>query len=316
MDKKRIAIIGIGYLGTRHLKTCYDLSDYIEIVSICDINKNNVEPLAKEYQCDFCLDYQEIPLDIDGVIVSVPTEFHYEVAHYFLKKHINVFIEKPITTTLDQANKLVQLAKDNHLKLQVGHIERFNSAFQSVQGAMSNPMFIECHRLNNFPNRSLDIGVVMDLMIHDIDIILGLIPSPIKSIQAVGVSVLTPFEDIANVRLTFENNCICNLTASRISDEVMRKIRIFQESSYISLDYVKQEAFFYKKTTCNISKESFPIEKEDPLKKEVKHFIDCINNDVTPLVSGTEARNALKIALQITNTIISQKNNYPNGNTK
>ena len=191
----------------------------------------------------------------------------------------------------------------NNLKLQVGHIERFNAAFESIKHFTRNPLFIECHRLNHFPNRSLDIGVVMDLMIHDIDIILGIIPSAIRDIQAVGVNVLTPLEDIASVRLTFENGCVCNLTASRVSEEVMRKIRIFQKDTYISLDYVKQEAFIYKRHQNQILKHGLPIEKEEPLKKELEHFIDCVQQDRIPLISGTEGREALSVALEISEKI-------------
>jgi len=204
---------------------------------------------------------------------------------------------------VEQADELIALAEKNNLKLQVGHVERFNAGFQSVQRFTTKPLFIECHRLNHFPNRSLDIGVVMDLMIHDIDIILGLISSPIKDIQAVGVNVLTPLEDIASVRITFANGCVCNLTASRVSDEVMRKIRLFQKDTYISLDYVQQEAFIYKKYEHQILKHALPIEKEEPLKKEIEHFLDCICHNQNPLISGPEGREALKVALTISEKI-------------
>ena len=199
-----------------------------------------------------------------------------------------------------------------NLKLQVGHVERFNAAFQAIRslarsrsgtGQALNPLFVECHRLNHFPNRSLDLNVVTDLMIHDIDIVLGLVDSPIQDIQAVGVNVLTDLEDIANARLTFQNGCVCNLTASRVSDEVMRKIRIFLKDTYISLDYVKQEAFLYEKNGTSISKKSLPIEKEEPLKKELESFLDCILKDTKPLVSGVEGRAALEVALKITQTL-------------
>jgi predicted dehydrogenase len=187
--------------------------------------------------------------------------------------------------------------------LQVGHVERFNSAFTTIEPIVQNPLFIECHRLNLFPNRSLDIGVVMDLMIHDIDIILGLVKSPIKDIQAVGITVLTDKEDIANVRLTFANGCVCNVTASRISPEVTRKIRLFTKNAYISLDYAKQEANMYTKDETGIHKRSIPIEKEEPLKKELESFLDCVREDLRPKVSGVEGRQALKVALDINKKI-------------
>ena len=198
-----------------------------------------------------------------------------------------------------EADRLVDAAKAHNVKLQIGHIERFNNAFQAIKDIARDALFIECHRLNHFPNRSLDIGVVMDLMIHDIDIVQGLIRQPVADIQAIGINVLTDKDDIANVRLTFANKAVCNLTASRISPEVMRKIRIFIPNAYISLDYVKQEAFIYCKDGTAITKRSLPIEKEEPLKRELSHFIECVRDNKAPLVSGIEGREALKTALAI-----------------
>ena len=212
-------------------------------------------------------------------------------------------IEKPITDNLRQAKALIKLARKKKIILQVGHVERFNSAFIAVQKIVTSPRFIECHRLSPFPNRSLDIGVVFDLMIHDLDILLGLIHSRVKHIDAVGVSVLTPFEDIANVRLHFQNGCIANLTASRISEEPLRKIRIFLKDTYISLDYQLQEAFCYKKEKTAIIKTPLPIEKEEPIKKEIESFLLCVRNNRKPVVSGLEAYQALKLATKIRDII-------------
>lgn len=299
MHKIKVAIVGVGHLGSRHLKTYNELRDKIELIGICDVREEIALPLAKEYNIPFFKNYRELQGKVDAVNICVPTSLHHEIASYFLNQRIHTFIEKPITTTLDQANELIALAEKARVKLQIGHVERFNAAFEAVKHLAQNPLFIECHRLNLFPNRSLDIGVVMDLMIHDIDIILGINPSPVKDIQAIGVNVLTKFEDIASVRLSFANGCVCNLTASRISDEVMRKIRIFQKDKYISLDYVKQEAFVYTKENGTISKNSLPIEKQEPLRKELEHFIDCIREDKTPIISGKEGKDALEIALRI-----------------
>lgn len=299
MYKIKVAIVGVGHLGSRHLKTYNELRDKIELIGICDVREEIALPLAKEYNIPFFKNYRELQGKVDAVNICVPTSLHHEIASYFLNQRIHTFIEKPITTTLDQANELIALAEKARVKLQIGHVERFNAAFEAVKHLAQNPLFIECHRLNLFPNRSLDIGVVMDLMIHDIDIILGINPSPVKDIQAIGVNVLTKFEDIASVRLSFANGCVCNLTASRISDEVMRKIRIFQKDKYISLDYVKQEAFVYTKENGTISKNSLPIEKQEPLRKELEHFIDCIREDKTPIISGKEGKDALEIALRI-----------------
>ncbi|MBF0533216.1 MAG: Gfo/Idh/MocA family oxidoreductase [Candidatus Omnitrophica bacterium] len=301
MKKIKIAIIGIGHLGARHLKIYSELSDQVEIIGVCDIKEDRA--LAQQYKTPFFADYHQLAGKIDAVCICVPTLLHYEIARFFLNNGIHTFIEKPITTTLEQADELVALAKKADLRLQIGHVERFNAAFQSIKHFTKDPLFIECHRLNHFPNRSLDIGVVMDLMIHDIDIVLGLISCPIERIDAVGVNVLTPLDDIASVRLTFANGCVCNLTASRISDEVLRKIRLFQKDTYISLDYVKQEAFIYKRHARQILKHALPIEQHEPLKKENEHFIACVRDHKRPLIAGEEGREALKVALEITQQI-------------
>ena len=308
IDKLNIAIIGIGHLGSRHLKVYDELKDRVNIVGICDVKQRRTQKLATHYKVPFFKNYKDLLGKVNAVNICVPTTNHFDVAKYFLENGVHTFVEKPITTTVPQAEKLTQLAHKNNLKLQVGHVERFNSAFRSITTFAKDPLFIECHRLNFFPNRSLDIGVVMDLMIHDIDIILGLISSPVKDIQAVGVKVLTPLEDIANARITFKNGCVCNLTASRVSDETMRKIRIFLKNTYISLDYVQQEAFVYKKLWRRITKHALPIEKEEPLKKELESFIDCVQNDQKPLVSGIEGTEALKVALKITDIIWKNPN--------
>lgn len=309
MGKKlNVGIIGIGHLGSRHLKVYDSLRDRINIVGICDINEEEIKKSAKQYRLPFFTDYRLLLDKIDAVNICVPTIYHHEIAKDFLNHRIHTFIEKPMTKTAEQADELIQIAQQNNLKLQIGHVERFNSAFLAIKHFINEPLFIECHRLNQFPHRSLDIGVVMDLMIHDIDIILGLNNSGIKNFHAVGINVLTELEDIASARIIFNNGCVCNLTASRISDEVMRKIRIFTKDAYISLDYVKQEAFIYKKHGGMISKHALPIEKEEPLKKEIESFLDSIANNTKPVVSGVEGRDALKLALEITQQIHDSRN--------
>lgn len=303
MKKVKIGIIGIGNLGTKHLKTVTELSEHTELIGIHDVSKESAPKLAERYGTKFFDSNDDLAQEVEAVIICVPTEHHHKIAKFYLEKGIHTFIEKPLTQTIAEADDLIRIADEKKLILQVGHVERFNTAFESIKHFTVNPLFIECHRLNKFPHRSLDIGVVMDLMIHDIDIILGLNNSPIKSIDAIGINVLTSLEDIANVRLTFENNCVCNLTASRVSEEVTRKIRIFQENTYISLDYVKQEAFIYKKHDDSILKHSLPIEKEQPLTKEIIHFAECIRNQQTPIVSGVEGRDAMDVALQISEII-------------
>jgi len=241
--------------------------------------------------------------ELDAVSIVSPTVTHHEIALFFLQQDVDVLVEKPMTPTLEEAKELFRLARQTGAVLHVGHVERFNGAVQELRKIVERPILIESRRLGPFVPRVQTDTVVMDLMIHDIDIVLGLVDSPIQDIQAVGVNVLTDLEDIANARLTFQNGCVCNLTASRVSDEVMRKIRIFLKDTYISLDYVKQEAFLYKKNGASISKTSLPIEKEEPLKKELESFLDCILQDTQPLVSGVEGRMALEVALKITQTL-------------
>jgi predicted dehydrogenase len=299
MKKIKVAVVGVGHLGSRHLKTYHQLKDIIEFVGISDMNKDIGQKLAREFHTTFFPDYHELIGKIDALSICTPTSSHCEVGLAFLNAGIHALIEKPIAMDVAEADRLVAAAQAKDLKLQIGHIERFNNAFQAIKDIARDARFIECHRLNHFPNRSLDIGVVMDLMIHDIDIVQGLINTPVADIQAIGINVLTDKDDIANVRLTFENKAVCNLTASRVSPEVMRKIRIFIPNAYISLDYVKQEAFIYRKEGAAITRSALPIEKEEPLKRELAHFIECVREDKKPIVSGIEGRDALKTALAI-----------------
>jgi predicted dehydrogenase len=308
MKKINLALIGCGFLGTRHLKTLHALKNKVNIVAICDHHVEHAKPLARQYHVPYESDYKNLLGKVDAVNICTPTITHFEIAKFFIENKVHTFVEKPITYSLEEAQILIELAEKNKVKLQVGHVERFNSAFQAVAPMAANPLFVECHRLNLFPNRSLDIGVVMDLMIHDIDIILGMVKSTVKDIQAVGINVLTDKEDIANARVTFHNGCVCNITSSRISPEVTRKIRMFIPNAYISLDYAKQEAFIYNKDEKGgIHRKSLPIEKEEPLKKELDHFCDCIIHDKRPLVSGEEAKEALKLAIEITQKIWDHK---------
>jgi len=302
MDKIRVAVIGVGHLGSIHAKIYKEIEN-CSLVAVCDVNKARAEEIAKALNVAGYANYEDLFDKVDAVSVSVPTKLHYKVASDFLRHNIHALVEKPFTPDLKEADSLIEIARKNNLILQVGHIERFNSAFAATQKIIKNPKFIECHRLSPFPNRSLDVGAVLDIMIHDIDIILGLVNSKIKKIESVGINVLTKLEDIANSRITFENGCVANLTASRISDETMRKIRIFQENTYISLDYKEAKACVYRKGLLKITKEDLPIEKKQPLEKELESFIDCVKNHKEPLVSGPVAREALKVALEIQNQI-------------
>ncbi len=298
MNKLKVGVIGVGHLGSIHAKI-YKESPNCQLVGLCDSNPESLNRACANLGVAGYNDYQELFGKVDAVSVAVPTLLHHKIATGFLKAGIHTLVEKPFTLTLKDADDLIKIADRNKLILQVGHVERFNSAFAATLKIINLPKFIECHRLSNFPNRSLDVGAVLDIMIHDIDIVLGLVSSPLKRIDSVGINVLTKFEDIANARLTFKNGCVANLTASRVSDDSMRKIRIFQEDTYISLDYKNAQASVYRKIGGQITKENLPIEKEQPLQKELESFIACVTNQTTPLVSGPIARQALAVALKI-----------------
>lgn len=302
MSKLRVAVVGTGHLGSIHARI-YQQIETCSLSAVCDTNPERLKQVSAELGIAGYTDYKELFDKVDAVSIAVPTKLHHKIAEDFLKHNIHALVEKPFTINLQEADSLIRVAKKNKLTLQVGHVERFNSAFSAVEKLIAGPKFIECHRLSQFPNRSLDIGVVLDLMIHDIDIVLGLVKSPLKKMEAVGVAVLTQFEDIANARLTFKNGCVCNLTASRVSDEPTRKIRIFLSNAYISLDYKSEEAFIYKKTASGISKDALPIEREQPLKKELSSFIDCVTKNQPPIVSGETGRQALALALDIQKAI-------------
>lgn len=298
MRKIKVGVIGVGKLGAIHTRIYSQLKN-AELIGVCDINIGRAKEIASRYKTSFFTDYRELLNNTEAVSVACPTQLHYKIAGDFLNHGVNLLVEKPLCSNLKEAKQLLELAQRKNCILQVGHIERFNAAVRKIVQLPGRPRFIECHRLGPFSARVKDIGVVLDLMIHDIDIILALVKTKIKSIDAVGVKILTPHEDIAHARLKFEDGTLCNLTASRVSEEVMRKIRIFKERTYVSLDYVAQEAIIYRKIKNRIIKKAIPIKKEEPLKSELSSFIDCVAHGRKPLVSGKDAYEALKIAFRI-----------------
>jgi len=302
MDKIRVGVVGVGHLGSIHARI-YKGIKACELLAVADTDEGRLREISRSLGVPGLSNYKDLFDKVDAVSVAVPTKLHYQIASDFLKHGIHTLVEKPFTNTLTEADELIALADQAGITLQVGHIERFNSAFSATQKIILDPKFIECHRLSPFPKRSLDIGVVLDIMIHDIDIILGLVDSGIKKIESVGINVLTQFEDIANARITFENGCVANLTASRVSDEIMRKIRIFQKDTYISLDYKEAKACVYRKNGFAITKENLPIEKEESLQKELSSFLECAIRKIKPVVDGRVARQALAVALEIQNDI-------------
>ncbi len=311
MKPTKVAVIGVGHLGQHHARIYSEMRD-AELVGVVDVDGKRTRDIASRCQTSAYSDYSQVLGKIDVASIAVPTELHYKVGRDFLNAGIHVLIEKPMTQTLEEADELLGLAEKKKLILQVGHIERFNPAVSALNKVIKEPRFIECHRLGPFKPRAANIGVVMDLMIHDIDIILSLVNSAVKRIEAVGVPVLSQEEDIANVRITFENGCIANLTASRVTKEETRKIRIFQRDAYLSLDYINQELLTYRRVITpdggvRIVSSKPEIEKVEPLKLELEAFIRAVQRGQKPLVSGEAGREALAIAWEISRQIKPQR---------
>jgi len=308
MAKINVGVVGVGYLGSSHARVYSQLRN-VNLVCVCDIDKKRAKKIAKKRRVWYFPDYHTLFDKVDAVSIAVPTNLHYAIAREFLKNKIHVFIEKPMTDTIQEAEELVDIANSKHLILQVGHIERFNPVVRAVEPHLKNVKFIECHRQGPFrkKKRVKDVGVVLDLMIHDIDIILSLVKSEVELIEAVGISTISPYEDVANVRLEFKNGVIADINASRITKEEVRKIKISQENSYIILDYLHQDAHIVKNIDGRILKEKIKTEKREPLKLELKSFISCIQNKTKPIVSGEEGKLALSVALDILKKIKSSK---------
>lgn len=302
MEKVYTAVIGVGHLGSKHAKV-YSRLRNVGLVGVCDTNEEKGKKIARTYHTTYYCDYHDLFDRVQAVSIAVPTFLHHKIARDFLEHGIHVLIEKPITRTVEEADELLEIAKKNDLVIQVGHIERFNSAVRAIEQYIKEPRFIECNRLGPFVERAADIGVVLDLMIHDIDIILGLIKRRVEHIEAVGVKIVSDHEDTANVRLTFANKAICDLTASRVTKKSSRTIKISQEDSYINLNYLTQSAVLYKRKNGRLKRKRIWIRKEEPLKKELESFADCVINKKRPVVSGEEAREALSVAIDITKQI-------------
>ena len=302
MKPIKVAVIGVGHLGTIHARI-YSQLESAQLVAVCDILPDRAQALAHQHGCQAVHDFRDLLPLVQAVSIAVPTQAHFPIAKAFLSKGIHTLVEKPITRTVQEADRLLSLAEKTSTLLQVGHVERFNSALRQVVTWLKDPRFIEVHRLAPFQPRGTEVGVVLDLMIHDIDILLGLVKSPLRRLEAVGVKVLTPFEDIANARLTFKNGAVANLTASRISKEAIRKFRIFQSDAYVSMDFLAQSVELFRHQNGQISHEALAIPKEEPLKAELAAFIEAVQHRRAPPVSGREARDALAVALKVTRLI-------------
>ena len=297
-------MIGVGHLGRHHARILSGLDD-ARLVAVTDINGERAAAVAGPLGARPVVDARGLLADVDAVSVAVPTESHLEVALPFLERGIGVLIEKPLARTLAEADRLIEAAKASGAILAVGHTERFNPAVAVARAHVRAPRFIEVHRLGTFPERSLDIDVVFDLMIHDIDVVLSMVEGEVTAVEAVGVPVLTDRVDIANARLRFETGCIANLTASRISRERTRKIRFFQLDAYVSIDYAAQEVEMYRLRREDSARPvieggKLDVPREEPLKRELADFVSAVRNRRSPVVTGQDGRRALALAQQIT----------------
>jgi predicted dehydrogenase len=305
MRKVRLGVVGIGYLGEFHAQKYYRMPG-VELIGVVDINRKRANRVAQQYRTKAYTNYPEIFDKVEAVSIVVPTQFHYQVAKDFLRQGVDILLEKPITKTLSQAEELIKIARERNLILQVGHLERFNAAVTAMRQLLTQPLFIESQRLSPFPQRGIDVDVVLDLMIHDIDIILSIVNSRIKRVEAVGVPILTDKIDIANAWIRFGNGCVANINASRVSSNSNRKIGIFQPDSYISLDYHTPKLSLYRKKAKGrkreppaIRMEDIRLKRNDPLEEELKSFINSVITRHPPLVSGMEGKKALEVALRI-----------------
>ena len=320
MKKIRVGVIGVGYLGKFHAEKYSRMKD-AQLVGVVDIDKSRAEDVAAAFGTSALTDYRDLFGSVDAVSIVVPTEAHYSVGAAFLNHDVDVLIEKPMTTSLEQADDLIKIAESKHRILQVGHLERFNPAVIALKNIVHNPMFIEAHRLSIFKDRSTDVSVVLDLMIHDIDIIMNVVKSEIKSIHAAGVPVICGHADIANVRLEFESGCVANVTASRISIKNQRKIRLFQKDTYVSVDFAGREITIIKRDEnqdggvipgMDIRQLSFS--EADALEDELASFIEAVCDRKIPVVSGHAGRKALEVALSIMDQINTAIGRLENSN--
>ena len=337
-SKVKVAVLGAGSLGQNHVRIYAELaaSGQVELAGIFDTNADTARKIAAKHSARIFNSVAEDAAASDAVSIVTPTTTHFDLAKALLQQGRHVLVEKPMTDNAEQATELVQIAQQNACVLQVGHVERFNPVFKYLESVATDPRFIETHRLSPYPARSTDIGVVLDLMIHALDVVLAFVKSPVTSVDAVGIPVLSKSEDIANARLRFANGCVANLTVSRVSPERMRKIRVFSGgpiTSYISLDYRAQEGFIYriardgegessllkkllhaKDSTIvsqfggkRIVREPVPIAKDEPLKLELQSFVNCVREKHAPIVSGESAKRALDLAFEITRQVQQSK---------
>ncbi|RJQ50284.1 MAG: gfo/Idh/MocA family oxidoreductase [Nitrospiraceae bacterium] len=297
-----VAVIGVGSIGKHHARIFSDLAG-VRLAAIVDADFPRAEEFAHKYHTTALKDYRDVISSVDAVSIAVPTTFHFSVAMDFLEQNKHILVEKPITSTIEEAEALINEAEKRDLVLQVGHLERFNAGVSLISSLVEKPQFIESQRLSPFLGRGIDVDVTLDLMIHDIDIILSLVNSEIADIRATGARVLTENIDVAHAWIEFENGCIAEAVTSRIANEKVRQLKVFQHNSYLNLDYQKQELTSFIKSDGAVRKEIKKPEEKEPLKEQLISFINCIQDKTRPLVSGHEGREALKVALKISGLV-------------
>jgi predicted dehydrogenase len=302
-----VGVIGVGHLGEYHVQK-YRALPNTNLIGVVDINQDRAQEIARRYETQHFEKHSDLLTEVDAVSLVVPTELHFDEAKEVLSRGVHLLIEKPITYTIEPADILIDMAEERGLVLQVGLVERFNPAIVQMEALLNGPVFLESHRMNPFTERGTDVDVVLDLMIHDLDIILHVVKSEVKELHAVGLSVVTKTTDIANVRLIFENGTVGNLTASRVADKPLRKIRVFQPDAYLSANCLKRELIVTRLDgkvdpgtgripTVSANKTFFP--NSDPLADEIASFVDSVLMGSQPIVSGRDGRRALKYALGI-----------------
>ncbi len=297
-----VGVVGAGSIGIHHARIFSELDD-VNLVGIVDTDSARRDEIASKYKCQPFSSHKDIMNSVDAVSIAVPTTLHYEVGMDFISHNKNILVEKPVTTTLAQADKLISEADRRNLVFQVGHLERFNAGVSMVSSMVDKPKFIESQRLSPFLGRGIDVDVTLDLMIHDIDIILSLVKSDIVDLRATGACVLTENIDIAHAWIEFENGCIAEAVSSRIARGKKRRLKVFQHNAYLDLDYQNQEITCYARTDGAVGKEIRKPEEKEPLKEQLISFIHCIKNGTQPVVSGHEGKEALKVALKISGLV-------------
>jgi len=295
MSAIRAAVVGVGAFGRNHVRVIRGFDD-VELVGVVDVDPERAQIVAADYGAPAFESIDRLAGRLDAAIIATPTATHGEIAHRLLDAGVDVLIEKPITSTSEDGAALARLAEERGRILQVGHLERFNPAVMALEGVVTLPLFFEIHRLSVFTPRSLDIDVVLDLMIHDLDIVLSLTRTVPVDISAAGISVLSRQVDIANVRLSFANGCVANLTASRVSTERVRKLRLFQPGEYISLDYERQQVFRLGVLQKDFRSDLLEVERAEPLALELAAFFECVRTRQRPRVDGLDAVNVLRVA--------------------